>query len=325
MVNLKKMQMAYKRYVENFVDGITLDKTQMKYEEAKSENNAIVEINETEKDHILLINMYRISSYWLSVWKNEVLINNKNSTKGLKQIQQVVFYQCMCRHIYKDRYPKMKLIDYSFESNMIGLIHLNMFGWSKEEGIFFDFIADHLGENIMEANDWKQHIWFLLELYLQYTNKTILGTNDHVHSAVRSTLEDRDKRCDLIPEELGIYREVLDRWNTPDLDEITELIAKMSDHHSTLASDLGNSLEFGDFDYAFYPYEILFLLHVRKKQGLPNPNHFDDFLMNTPEATIDIQDPEPYPELDPLLRMIDDFYRKNYPEYIPNQHGDLFQ
>ncbi|MBR2567303.1 MAG: hypothetical protein IKE29_22185 [Paenibacillus sp.] len=323
MENLKKLQLANRRYIKNFVNG--MDDAHARYEEAKYEIASVVESNDVEQDHKLLIRMYIISSYWLEVWKNDVLINGKNSTTGLKQIQQVVFYQCMCRHIYKDRYPKMKLIDYSFESNMIGLIHLNMFGWSKEEEIFFDFISNYFGENIMEANDWKQHIWFVLELYLQYTNKTILGTNDHVHLAARSTLEDRDKRCDLIPEELGIYREVLDRWNTPDLDEITQLIAKMSDHHSTLASDLGESLEFGDFDYAFYPYEILFLLHVRKKQGLPNPNHFDDFLMNTPEATMDMQDPEPYPELDPLLRMIDDFYRKNYPEYIPNQHGELFQ
>ncbi|WP_338540247.1 hypothetical protein [Paenibacillus tundrae] len=325
MLNSKKLQLAYKRYLKNFADKSTLDKVQLKYEEAESENTPIVESQDIGKDHILLINLYRISSYWLSVWKNEVLINGNNSSIGLKQMQQVTLYQCMCRHIYKDRYPKMKLINYSFESNIIALIHFNMYGWAKEETLFFNFIEDYFGENIMEANDWKQHIWFLLELYLQYTNKTLLGTNDHVHLAARSTLEDRDKRCDLIPEELGIYREVLDRWNTPDLDEITQLIAKMSDHHATLASDLGESLEFGNFDYAFYPYEILFLLHVRKKQGLPNPEHFDDFLMNTPEAKMNIQDPEPYPELDPLLKMVDEFYRKNYPEYIPNQHGELFQ
>nr|WP_282189408.1 hypothetical protein [Paenibacillus pabuli] len=39
---------------------------------------------------------------------------------------------------------------------------------------------------------------------------------------------------------------------------------------------------------------------------------------------MNIHDPEPYPEWDPVLRMIDDFYRKNYPEYIPNHHGALF-
>ncbi len=32
-----------------------------------------------------------------------------------------------------------------------------------------------------------------------------------------------------------------------------------------------------------------------------------------------------YPEWDLLLRLIDTFYRKNYPEYIPNKHEELFQ
>ncbi len=92
-----------------------------------------------------------------------------------------------------------------------------------------------------------------------------------------------------------------------------------------LASELGESIEFGDFGYGFYPYEILFFLFVRKKNGLLIPEESNDFLMNTPEAKIQIMDSEPYPDWDPLLKTIDSFYRKNYPEYIPNQHGVLFQ
>ncbi|EPD83698.1 hypothetical protein HMPREF1207_03061 [Paenibacillus sp. HGH0039] len=45
----------------------------------------------------------------------------------------------------------------------------------------------------------------------------------------------------------------------------------------------------------FYPYEILFLIFVRNKMGLPVPEHFDNLLMNTPEAKMAVQDPEPYP------------------------------
>jgi len=39
--------------------------------------------------------------------------------------------------------------------------------------------------------------------------------------------------------------------------------------------------------------------------------------MNTPEAKVVINEPEPYPEWDPLLRAIDEFYRKNYPITFP--------
>ncbi|MEK4112859.1 hypothetical protein ABIC86_002876 [Paenibacillus sp. DS2363] len=322
-MNVKKMKMAYKRYVKNFDDG--LNDVQAKYDEAKLEIVSLVESNAVDQDHKLLNRMYKISSYWLEVWKNEVLIKEGVNPMGLKHIQQVTFYQCMCRHIYKDRYPEMKVIDYSFQNSIVSLVHFNLFGWAKEEQIFFDFIVKYIGDNLMEANDWNQHIWFLLELYLQHTKQEIEGTNKYVHLAVKSALTDREQPCGLIPEELGIYREVLEQWNTPELDEITRLIGRMSEHHSMLASELGKSLEFGNYDYAFYPYEILYLLHVRKKQGLPNPSHFDDFLMNSPEAKMNIQDPEPYPEWDPVLRMIDDFYRKNYPEYIPNHHGVLFE
>ncbi|MEN1990400.1 hypothetical protein [Paenibacillus hubeiensis] len=325
MINSKKLQMAYKRYIKNFSEGLTLEKSLKKYEEAKIENSDIVENNETEKDHILLVNMYRISSYWLSEWKHHVLIKGEENAMGLKQIQKVVFYQCMVRHIYKDRYPNMKLIHYSFDLNIVALIHFNMYGWKKEEDVFFDFIEEYLVENIMKANDWNKHIWYLFELYLRSSNKTIFGVNQNIHMIVKLKLEEKGMNYDLIPGELGIYSEVLDRWNTPDLDEITQLIGKMSEYHSMLAAELGQSLEFGDFRYTFYPYEILFLLHVRKKQGLPNPTHFDDFLMNSPEAKIEIQDPEPYPDQDPILQLVDGYYRKNYPEYIPNKYGMLFE
>ena len=55
------------------------------------------------------------------------------------------------------------------------------------------------------------------------------------------------------------------------------------------------------------------------------PENFDDFLMNTPEAKMEFKDKEPYPEVDELIQEIDEFYRKNYPEYIPNKYGELFK
>jgi len=43
-------------------------------------------------------------------------------------------------------------------------------------------------------------------------------------------------------------------------------------------------------------------MHIRRKLGLPVPDKFEDLLMNTPEAKVVINEPEPYPEWDPLLR-----------------------
>ncbi|GGG05656.1 hypothetical protein GCM10010912_57890 [Paenibacillus albidus] len=324
MLNIKKLELAYKRYSENFVDGIKFEDVREYYETNKQEIIEIVELNDKEKDHILLINLGSIFSYYLSTWKNDVLINGGNKADGLKQMQMVVFYQCMIQDLYKVRYPNMR-VRYTFREVIAALIHFTMYGWEKEENLLFDFMVDHLGGNIMEANDRNKHTWFLLELYLKYRNKTIVGTNQNVHIAVKRKLEEAGLRSGSIPLDLEIYHDVLERWSTPSIEEIEQLIVNMTMFHSTLASELGSLNEFGDYRYGFYPYEILFLIHIRNKLELPVPKHYDDLLMSTSEAKMQIEDLEPFPEWDPLLRLIDNFYRKNYPEYIPNQHGELFQ
>lgn len=324
MLNKKKLELAYRRYSKNFVDGIKFEDVEEDYIDSQNEITSIVDLNSLEKDHILLIDLDSISSYYLSKWKKDVLINGENNTEDFKKIMIVVFFQCMGQDLYKIRYPKMN-VRYSFKDVIATLIHFVMFGWEKEEQILIDFIVEHFGERLMNVNNWNKHTWFLLELYLQYRNKTIVETHQNLHIAVREQFKEAEIEYGLIPEDLDIYTEVLEHWTTPQLDEIKTLIDKMSVFHSNLASELGESIEFGDYGYGFYPYEILFLIYVRKKIGLPVPDHFDDLLMNTPEAKMIIADPEPYPEWDPLLRLIDNFYRKNYPDYIPNKHGELFQ
>lgn len=324
MLNQKKLELAYRRYSKNFVDGIKFEDVEEVYIDNLNEINSIVDLNSVDKDHILLIDLDSIASYYLSKWKNDVLVNREDNIEDFKKIMIVVFYQCMGQDLYKIRYPKM-MLEYSFRDVIAALIHFTMFGWEKEESILFDFIVKNFGGRLMDANNWNKHTWFLLELYLQYRNRTIFDTNHNLHRMVREQFKELELEYGLIPEDLDIYSEVLEHWTTPQLDEIKTLIDKMSVFHSNLASELGESIEFGDFGYGFYPYEILFLIHVRKKLGLPVPDQFDDLLMNTPEAKMIISDPEPYPEWDPLLRKIDIFYRKNYPDYIPNKHGELFQ
>ncbi|PEP38924.1 hypothetical protein CN568_23230, partial [Bacillus pseudomycoides] len=113
MMNQKKLEMAFKRYSKNFVDGIKFEDVKDKYNVSRRENEKIVEQNETEKDHILLINLYKISSYHLSLWKNDVLISGGNNAEGLKNMQKVLFYQCMGQDLYTIRYPGM-ILEYSF-------------------------------------------------------------------------------------------------------------------------------------------------------------------------------------------------------------------
>jgi hypothetical protein len=232
-----------------------------------------------------------------------------------------IFYQCITQELYDFGFP-----DYAFRDIVAALIHFTMFGWEKEEHILFDFMAEHLGEELMEANDSNKHVWFLLELYLQYRNKTLFGINQQVHKAVKEQLEASEMEYTLIPDDLGIYSEVLANWSTADENAAADLIGNMIVYHSEMASDLGNFIEFGDYRYGFYPYEILFLIHVRQKQGLPVPEQYEELLMNTAEAKMNIHAPEPYPKKDALLEQIDAFYRKHYPEYALNRFDDtLFE
>ncbi|PED68673.1 hypothetical protein CON97_29810, partial [Bacillus pseudomycoides] len=242
-------------------------------------------------------------------WKNDVLISGGNNAEGLKNMQKVLFYQCMGQDLYTSRYPGM-ILGYTFREVVLTLVHFAMYGWEKEENILYDFMTHHFGEHLIDANEEDRHIWFLLELYLQYKNKTIMGTNEKLHLAVINKFKEAELRCDLIPGDLNIYDEVLGRWSTGNLEEIEHLISIMSEYHSALASEIGQFGEFGDFRYGFYPFEILFLIHVRKQLGLPVPTQFDNFLMNTPEAKMVFGEREPYPEWDPVLQMIDQFYRK---------------
>jgi len=59
----------------------------------------------------------------------------------------------------------------------------------REENILFNLIVDNLGKNILDVDYPQKHIWFLLELYLRYRNRTIAGESQNVHLAVKDKLK----------------------------------------------------------------------------------------------------------------------------------------
>jgi len=54
---------------------------------------------------------------------------------------------------------------------------------------------------------------------------------------------------ELIPEDLDVYKEALDLWLSPNLEEVKSVIDKMILYHSVLVSDIDNEPEFGDYTY----------------------------------------------------------------------------
>lgn len=64
MLNRKKFEMAFKRYKKSWINGIEDIKDE--YEEIRIEITNIVQLNQIEKDHILLIDLDTICSYYIS-------------------------------------------------------------------------------------------------------------------------------------------------------------------------------------------------------------------------------------------------------------------
>ena len=324
MVNKKKLGISYKRYVNNFVKIIKFKESEEKYIGIIDETLKIIKTNNRNEDHIPLIKLNVIYRYYISKWKKNVLIEERKEIEDLKKIQILTFYRCMIQDLYKTRYPDMRL-QYNFRDIIISLIHFNLFEWTREENILFKFITENMGSNILDINDEDKHIWYLLELYLQHTGKNILGKDKKINLELKKELSERELENNFIPDTLNVYDNTLEKWKTKDLQEITEIIKQMIEYHSGKAENIGDLGEFTDYIYGFYPIEILFLIHIRKKMGSPVPEKFDDFLMNNPEAKMEFNDKELYPEEDELVGEIDKFYRKNYPEYIPNEYGELFK
>ena len=320
-MNNKKLDMAYKRYKKNFIEGYPMQEMEAKYEEAKKKIKDIIKNNELKKDHIFLTRLARIRLYYLTLWKHINFLDNKMDKQSLKKIQIIVFFQCFSQELYKERYPNM-LLEYNLKFVVIALIHFNFWGWEKEEGILLEFIKNNISSNILNTNDDNKHVWFLLELYLKFKNETILGVNENLNLKVKENLINNDMKANMIPNNLEIYEKVFKNLKAENIDG---LINEMIIYHSEMLKNLGEYGEFRDYVYGFYPIEILYLIHIRKKLGLSVPEKFDDFLMNTPEAKMEFKEKEPYPEMDELVEEIDKFYRRNYPEYIPNKHGELFK
>ena len=324
MINEKKLKMAYTKYVNNYAIDSNSESIKEYYDKRIIEVNNIISNNDTDKDHILLISYGGILRYYLSLWKKNILIQNSHQTESFKIMQIATTQSCFAQELYTTRYPEMD-VQYTFERVVRALIHFTIWGWEKEEKILFDFISKHMGQHIMDGNEYQCHVWFLLEIYLRYRNQTLLGSQKKLYQSIQTTFETKGIENDLIPEHLGIYDKVLENWDTADAAVMNDLIAQLIEYHTVSVSDLGGDSEFSDYGYGFYPEEILFLLYVRTKMNLPVPEALDDFLMNTLEAQMTWSEPEPYPEWDPMMRRIDDFYRKNYPQYIPNLLGPLFE
>ena len=110
-----------------------------------------------------------------------------------------------------------------------------------------------------------KHPWFMLEIFCKWQNIKL----DY------SKLQ--------YPENMEVYKEVIDNWDTESISLLSTLVNKLVDFHIAQSDEYVTTDEYGneessDFsssDYFIYAVEILLWLNIRSRMGLPEytPNN----------------------------------------------------
>jgi hypothetical protein len=138
--------------------------------------------------------------------------------------------------------------------------------WYKEGEILIKIIDKGLETKFLDGGfEIKLTAWFIIEM----VNK---GYNISIDYSKYN-----------YPENMGVYQEALDNWNTSDLNLVDSIVTKLCDYHlqqaaygdgeNTMHIQFNNDVEF------VYAYEILTWLSIREKIGLKNPETFTHSLM----------------------------------------------
>jgi hypothetical protein len=155
-----------------------------------------------------------------------------------------------------------------------------------EEGeILANIINKGLSTKFLKGGpDFKMAAWFILQM----VNKCFGNVIDYSKFNY--------------PENMVVYREALDNWNTKDPGLLDSIVSNLCEYHLTQASygDVSDNagyndpafLQFSETSWFVYAFEILTWLRVREKTGLKNPEKFTHPLMNLPLNRLPVEKAE---------------------------------
>lgn len=145
--------------------------------------------------------------------------------------------------------------------------------WYAESESVISIINNWLDSDCLKGgSDYKPASWFIIEV----VNKGFgIDMNYQKYN---------------YPEDMGVYQNALDNWDTVDLSLLDNIVSNLCEFHLNEAShgDLSDNagkrdpmfLQFSSTKWFVYAFEILAWLSVRKKNGLINPEKFSHPLMN---------------------------------------------
>ena len=101
------------------------------------------------------------------------------------------------------------------------------------------------------------------------------------------------------PKDMGVYREVLDNWDTADKDLLDRMVSALCDDHLAQADFSEEKVfEFSHVEEFVYVYEILAWLSVREMRGLGNLSAYSHPLMQLPLNRLP-ENPLPFKKMEP--------------------------
>ncbi|MDR0573866.1 MAG: hypothetical protein LBG96_07555 [Tannerella sp.] len=100
-----------------------------------------------------------------------------------------------------------------------------------------------------------KHPWFMLEIFCKWQNIQLDYTELNY------------------PEDMGIYQEVINNWDTKSPNMLSQLVNRMVEFHIEESDEYeyeDRTPDFPSSDYFIYAVEILLWLNIRERMGLPD-------------------------------------------------------
>lgn len=217
-------------------------------------------MDDIEDDSSVGLNLSYLS-FWYNWRFNDFFINeNKNSTDDISLSVLYGIESNKWEYNLGSLYPKYDdAILFKFSAKH--LAGLNYLGWNDMAISYGHLLLEMLyGKQYRGGSDYPTHTWFIIELFCKWQNIEL------------------DKSRLNYPENLGIYEQALNHWDSEDTQKVSDIIDKLADFHiqqsdeNVTTDEFGNegSPEFTSSDYFIFPLEILMWLAVRRNLGLPD-------------------------------------------------------
>src|SRR5262245_59618350 len=141
--------------------------------------------------------------------------------------------------------------------------------WESLTDNMLEWIVNGLATKFLKGGqDYKIAAWFIISLGCKVFN----------HNLAKEKYN--------YPSDMGVYQQVLDRWDTEDANEVDKMVSELCDYHLTQATS-GDGKNVLHIQFSFtaefvYAYEILAWLSLREMNKLENPASYTHPLMQLP-------------------------------------------